>query len=279
MTFASTADVPKTHSSAAHSVSLPQLVHSFLQQHGKRITAPMYNAALAKRRCDNLDRIHRPKSASVVEEAGKRRRFIFRAPLLLPPPPPPLSAFISVINQILSRGESIYPTRREQEEEKGTCSFQAHVCAPLRPVRKLVAIAPAREFPDDLIDCKFQLCASSVLGSYQGGTCYQIRRESLSLQCRVLDSHRELCRKAALTDYLLKGGRMRRLPATEGGTIDEARRGGKALRFTVRQRRRTRTRLPQVPPSLPPSVGCCIGSWEAALKLGPMSSDGDELVS
>ena len=28
--------------------------------------APMYNAALAKRRCDNLDRIHRPKSASVM---------------------------------------------------------------------------------------------------------------------------------------------------------------------------------------------------------------------
>ena len=64
----------------------------------------------------------------------------------------------------------------------------------VRPVRKLVAIAPVIVFPDDLIECMFQLYESSVLGSYQGGTCYQIRRESLNVKCNVLDSHRELRR-------------------------------------------------------------------------------------
>ena len=47
------------------------------------------------------------------------------------PPPLLLSAFIFVINQILSQGR-IY-----RREGGGTCSFKAHVCAPC----KLVAIA------------------------------------------------------------------------------------------------------------------------------------------
>ena len=74
-----TAQQPKKLISQPPVESLPEPVHSFLQQHGKSITAPMYNAASAKRRCDNLDRIHRPKSASVPSRSGQTTRSLATA--------------------------------------------------------------------------------------------------------------------------------------------------------------------------------------------------------
>ena len=136
----------------------------------------------------------------------------------------------------------------------------------VRPVRKLVAIAReacSRTTSSMHSACTFQLYGFSdcVAVGYQGETCYQIRLESVSPQCKVWFRIGN-SGGAALTDYLLKGGRMRRLPATHGGsregrTIDEARRGGRPqdLRFA-----NDGDDERGFPKSLPATVGCCIGS-------------------